>query len=59
MESRCAVIRRILDHLGLSTGAARLRAPPDPPDGLGAERPRERSYEPFSGDLPVADPVEA
>jgi hypothetical protein len=66
-----AVIQRILNHLGLPIGAARLRAPPDlpgrgtpagPPDGTGVDQPREWSYEPFFDDLPaadVADPVVA
>ncbi len=50
---RPAVIRQILDHLGLSTGAASLRAPLDPSKGLVNDPPRECSYEPFSDDLPV------
>jgi hypothetical protein len=54
---RPAVIRQILAHLGLPTGAASLRAPPDPPDGLGADPPRAGSYEPLLDDLPAADPL--
>ena len=53
---RPAIIRKILDHLGLPTIAAKLRAPPDPPEGVTAGHPRERLYEPFFDDLPVADP---
>ncbi len=56
---RPAVIRQILEHLGLPTGAASLRAPPDPGRGQTADPPREWSYEPFWDDLPVADPVRA
>ena len=54
---RPAVVRQILAHLGLPTGAASLRAPPDPPDGLAADQPREWSYEPCFDDLPLPDPV--
>jgi hypothetical protein len=46
---RPAIIRQILEHLGLSTAAPSFRAPPDPP--------RESSYEPLLDDLPVPDPV--
>jgi hypothetical protein len=49
---RPAVIRQILEHLGLSTAAPSLRAPPDPPDGLAADQLREWSYE-LLFDLPV------
>ena len=68
---RPAVIRRILDHLGLPTGAPSLRAPPalpergthtGPPDAAATGQPREWSYEPFFDDLPVvgvADPAMA
>ena len=52
---RPAVIRQILDHLGLPTGAPSLRAPPDAPGGQVADQPREWSSEPFFDDLPVAD----
>ena len=45
-------LRRSLDHLGLPTGAPQLRAPPDSPDPLAAQQPREWSYEPLF-DLPV------
>jgi hypothetical protein len=44
---RPAVIRQILDHLGVAATPASLRAPPDPPDGGVAERPREWAYEPL------------
>ncbi len=54
---RPAVVRQVLDHLGLPTGAASLRAPPDPPEGLAADQPREWSYEPCSDDLPIPEPV--
>jgi hypothetical protein len=56
---RPAVIRQILEHLGLSTAAPSLRAPPDPPDGLAADQLREWSYEPLLDDLPASDPVMA
>jgi hypothetical protein len=65
---RPAVIRRILDHLGLPTGAPSLRAPPDlpvrgtqagPPGGRVADHPREWSSEPFFDDLPATNPVTA
>jgi hypothetical protein len=56
---RPAVIRQILEHLGLSTAAPSFRAPPDPLDGRGADPPREWSYELFFDDLPVPDPVRA
>jgi hypothetical protein len=48
---RLPVIRQILDHLGLPTAVPHLRAPPDPPDALAAQQPREWSYEPFFDDL--------
>jgi hypothetical protein len=63
---RPAVVRQILDHLGLPTAAPSPRAPPDPPDDLAADQPREWSYEPLldlpvrrtqTGDLPVPDPL--
>ncbi len=63
-----AVIRQILDHLGLPTGAASLRAPPDQTKGLPGDQPREWSYEPVvdlpvrrtqTGDLPGPDPASA
>jgi len=54
---RPAIIRQILEHLGLSTAAPSFRAPPDPPDGRGADPPREWSYELLFDDLPVPDPV--
>ncbi len=47
-----AVIRQILDHLGLPTGAAGLRAPPDQTRGRLGDQPREWSYDP-AFDLPV------
>ena len=65
---RPAVIRQILEHLGLSTAAPSLRAPPDPPDGLAADQLREWSYEALfdlpvprfgagqTGDRPIPDP---
>jgi hypothetical protein len=52
-----AVFRQILAHLGLPTAAPSLRAPPDQPDGLPADPPREWSYELLFDDLPVPDPV--
>ena len=42
----------MLDHLGLPSAAPRFRAPPDSPDPLAAQQPREWSYEPLF-DLPV------
>jgi len=56
---RPAVIRQILEQLGLPTGAAKLRAPPDPGRGQTADHPREWSYEPVFDDLPVLDPATA
>jgi len=56
---RPAVIRQILDHLGLPTGPASLRAPPELPEGVAADPPREWSYEPVLDDLPFPDPVMA
>jgi len=53
---RPAVVRQILDHLGLSTAAPSLRAPPEPPDGLAADQLREWSYEPLF-DLPMRLPA--
>ena len=55
---RPAVIRQILDHLGLASTPPSLRAPPDQPDGGAAERPREWAYEPLF-DLPVRRPSHA
>jgi len=54
---RPAVVRQIPKHLGLSTGAPSLRPPPDPPDGLAGDHPRDWSYGPCFDDLPVPDPV--
>lgn len=66
---RPAVIRQILDYLGLPTVTPSLRAPPDAPDapdGLAGDHPHDWSYEPCSdlpvrptqtGDLPVPDPM--
>jgi hypothetical protein len=56
---RPAVIQQILAHLGLSSIAASLRAPPDQSDGVATDPPRAWTYEPFFDDLPVADPVMA
>jgi len=55
-DRRPAIIRQILEHLGLSTAAPSFRAPPDPPDGLPADPPREWSYE-LLFDLPVRLPA--
>ena len=49
---RPAVIRQILDHVGLPSATPSLRAPPDQPAGPAADPPREWSYEPCF-DLPV------
>jgi hypothetical protein len=54
---RPAIVRQILDHLGLSTGTASLPAPPDPPGDQAADQPQEWSYEPFFDDLPTPDPM--
>ncbi len=56
---RPAVIRQILDHLGLPSGAVSLRGPPDPPEGLAPDQPREWSYEPCIDVLSIPDPVMA
>ncbi len=52
-----AIVRQILDHLGILPPAPSLRAPPDPPDGLATDPPREWSSEPLLDDLPVPAPV--
>ena len=44
-DRRPAIIRQILEHLGLSTAAPSFRAPPDPPNDLAAHQPRQWSYE--------------
>ena len=54
---RPAVVRQILDPLGLPTTAPRLRAPPDPPEDLAADQPRQWSYEPVFDALPIPDPM--
>jgi hypothetical protein len=63
---RPAIVRQILDHLGLPTIVAKLRAPPElpvrgtqpgPGEGPPADPPREWVYEPIFDDLPVSDPV--
>jgi len=54
-----AIVRQILDHLGLPTVAPGLRALPHQPDGVATDPSRAWSYEPFFEDLPVADPVMA
>jgi hypothetical protein len=56
---RPAVVRQILDHLGLPSVLPSLRAPPDQTDGVATDPPRAWSYEPCFDDLPVADPVRA
>ena len=52
-----AVIRQILDHLGLPTGAVNLRAPPDQTASLAGDQARDWSYEPCFDDLSVPDPA--
>ena len=54
MIERPAVVRQILDHLGLPTAAPSLRAPPD---GRVAAHSRDWSYEPLFDDSPVPGPV--
>lgn len=60
---RSAVVRQILDHMGLPTGPTSLRAHPDPgegpPGGHPADQPREWSYEPVLDDPSIPDPVMA
>lgn len=56
---RPAVVRQILDHLGLPTAAPSRRAPPDQPDGRVAAHSRDWSYAPFLDDLPIPDPATA
>jgi hypothetical protein len=56
---RPAIIRQFLAHLGLPAATPRLRAPPDLPERLAADRPRGWSYEPFLADLPLPDPATA
>jgi len=51
--------RRSLDHLGLPTRAASLRAPPDQTQGLAGDPPRAWSSERVLDDLPGPDPVTA
>lgn len=43
--------------MGLPTAAPRLRGPPDPPDGLAGDQPRDWVYEPFLDDLATRDPM--
>jgi len=38
---RPAIVRQILDHLGLPSGAVSFRAPPDPPEGQTTDSARE------------------
>ena len=55
---RPAIIRQILDHLGLPMGAPSLRAPPAPSErgnGVATGQLREWSAEPFFDDLHVVD----
>jgi hypothetical protein len=54
---RPAVIWQILGYLVLPAATPRLRAPPNPPEGLAADQPREWSYEPVFDDLPLPDPT--
>ena len=56
-DRRQTVVRPILAHLGLPTGAASLRAPPDQTKGLAGDPPREWSSEPVLDDLPGPDPA--
>ena len=49
MIERPAVLRQILDHLGLPTTAPSLYAP--------ANQPREWSCEPLFEELPIPDPA--
>ena len=52
-----AVVRHILNHLGVPTAAPSFRAPPEPPEGLLADPLHAWSSEPLLNDLPAADPV--
>ena len=53
---RPAVVRQILDHLGLPIESPQFRAPPDPTDAPTAQQPREWSYERVLDDL-LPDPL--
>ncbi len=57
VNEQVAMVRQILNHLGLPAGAPSLRAPPVQPDGVVIDRPRAWSYEPFADNLPGADPL--
>ena len=52
---RPAVVRQILDHLGLPAVAPSLRAPPDLAGGQAADHTHAWSYEPVFDDLPIPD----
>lgn len=54
---RPAVIRQILDDLGLPTTAASFRALPDQADGLATVASRDWIYEMLFDDLPSPEPV--
>ena len=57
VSERAAIVRQILDHLGLPAVAPSLRAPPDPAGGQAADQSREWSYDPVLDNLPVPDPM--
>jgi hypothetical protein len=54
---RPAVIRQLLEHLGLPAAAPSLRSSPDPPDGSAADPLRAWAYAPLLDDLPVPGPL--
>lgn len=54
---RPAVVRQILDHLGLPSGASSLRAPPDQINGLAGDQAHEWAYEPFLDHWEIPDPA--
>jgi hypothetical protein len=64
-DRRPAIVRQIRSAelatkprpLGLPTGAASFRAPPDPPDGRAADQPPDCVYGPFLDDLAARDPM--
>ena len=56
---RLAIPLQILDHLGLPTEAAGLRAQPDRPGDQAADPTRELPYELLFDDLRLPDPANA
>ncbi len=52
-----AVVRQILDHLGIAIPSRAERPPPEPARSLAVAEAPARTYDPAHADLPVLDPL--